>query len=105
MPCARAHEFTSLGWGKADSILSIHPASQPARGEGDTSVGKDYKKKSKKNVHRGRLHVGRRDVPKDVAKAFEHESRTLKDSNLRSINEITCCKICELEKTQVAAQS
>ena len=83
---------------------SSHPASQLG-GRETRAWGRTTKRKAKKNVHRGRLHVGRRDVPKDVAKAFEHESRTLKDSNLRSINEITCCKICELEKTQVAAQS
>ena len=29
----RAHEFTSLGWGKADSILSIHLSSQLEGGE------------------------------------------------------------------------
>ena len=58
-PCALTSSRASFGWGKADSILSIHPAIQPVRGGRETRAWGRTTKKSKKNVHRGRLHVGR----------------------------------------------
>ena len=58
-PCALTSSRASFGWGKADSILSIHPAIQPVRGGRETRAWGRTTKKKQKNVHRGRLHVGR----------------------------------------------
>ena len=48
-PCALTSSRASFGWGKADSILSIHPAIQPVRGGRETRAwGRTTKKKAKK---------------------------------------------------------
>ena len=48
-PCVLTSSRASFGWGKADSILSIHPAIQPARGGREIRArGRTTKKKAKK---------------------------------------------------------
>ena len=67
-------------------------------------MGKDYKKKSKKKIMKSDSMLVAETYPKTLLRPLSIP-RALKDSNLRSINEITFYESAKLEKTQVAAQS